>query len=57
MLFARRLLALVLLLLLVVVSVLLLPVAFALVLLGALGQKIAELFSNSVKAILALGKF
>jgi len=57
MLFARRIAALVLLLLLIAASVFLLPVAFALVLLGWIGQKVAEVFSRSVKAILELGKF
>lgn len=57
MLLARRLLALVLLLLLVALSIVLLPFAFVLVLLGVVGQKIAELFSNGMKVILVLGKF
>ena len=38
-------------------SVVLLPFAFVLVLLGVLGQKIAELVSNGMKAIVVLGKF
>ena len=57
MLFARRLIAFVLLLLLLLASVLLVPAAFLLVLLGWVGQKVAELFLKSAKAIAALGKF
>lgn len=57
MLFAQRLLAIVLLLLLIALSIVLLPFAFVLVLLGVLGQKIAELVSNGMKAIVVLGKF
>lgn len=57
MLFVRRVIAFVLLLLLLILSVLLVPAAFLLVLLGWVGQKVAELFLKSSKAIVALGKF
>jgi hypothetical protein len=57
MLFARRVVAFVLLLLLLLVSALVLPVALLLVLLGWVGHKTAELFSKSVKAIAVLGNF